>query len=255
MSKIIDSASDKFGSAIERVQRDLAQQVIDLKSQGYTKEDISRILSAIDFEDYILNTLNLQGDIEILLNAYTSILENMEGFGAVSEAGLQSLVEIDRTFYVGECKNFANTMKKELSRGIIAGLTESELTDSILNGFGGVLTKDQAKTLANTSLNSYSRSVTELMTEDMPDDTKYYYQGALDERTRDVCLEMISAGSLTKKEIDKRFPSAFTDGGGYNCRHRWTMLTPTVKLENKKADNFIGSKKNYNPVTARGVEV
>ena len=252
---IIDSASDKFGSAIERIQRDLSNQVVDLKNKGYNKEQILRILGAIDFEDYVLNTLNLQGDIEVLLNSYTSILEKMQGFGSVSEAGLQSLVDIDRTFYVGECKNFANTIKKELSRGIIAGLSENELRDSIFQGFGGILTKEQAKTIANTSLNSYSRSVTELMSENMPEDTEYYYQGALDDRTRDVCLSMISAGFLIKKEIESKYPSAFIDGGGYNCRHRWTMVTSTVRDSVKKANSIIDSKKSFKPVTARGVEI
>ena len=70
----LDSASDKFGSAIERIQRELSNQVVDLKNKGYNKEQILRILGAIDFEDYVLNTLNLQGDIEVLLNSYTSIL-------------------------------------------------------------------------------------------------------------------------------------------------------------------------------------
>ena len=50
---------------------------------------------------------------------------------------------------------------------------------------------------------------------------------------------------------------AFSDGGGFNCRHRWARETSnSSKLINpSKAKDFIGSKKNFRPVTARGEAV
>ncbi len=255
LDNIIDGASNQFASAIERVQLALVNQVLDLKNQGYTKGEIIRVLDGIDIESFILNDLNLSGDIEKLSGVYTKVLENLNGFGAVTEESLQALVNIDKSYFLGESKNLANTLKQQLARGVIAGATENELKQGILEGFGGVLRSDQAKTLANTSLNSYSRQVTELMAESMPEDTKYYYQGVVDERTRDICLDMVGAGEMTKAEIDSAYPSTFTDGGGFNCRHRWTMVTSQVKLDDKKAKKFIDKKPSFNPVTARGVQV
>ena len=255
LDSLIDSISQNFGSSIEQVELAMIGQVLDLKKQGYNKEEILRILQSIDVESFILNDLNLASSIDELTGSYAKVLENMVGFGSISEESLQALISIDKSFFLGESKRMANTLKQQLARGIVAGATENELKKGILEGFGGVLRPDQAQTLANTSLNSYSRSVTELMAESMPDDTKYYYQGPIDDRTRDICLDMVGAGELTKEEIDSQYPATFTDGGGFNCRHRWTMVTPTVKLEDKKAKKFIDKKPNFNPVTARGVQV
>ena len=73
----------------------------------------------------------------------------------------------------------------------------------------------------------------------MPDDMEYQYIGALDEKTRPECLEMMAAGNLTKKEIIRRFGSeVFTSGGGYNCRHKWE-----IALQDKFGHNPEGAKK------------
>ena len=57
-----------------------------------------------------------------------------------------------------------------------------------------------------------------------PDNTKYVYIGPVDDRTRDECLSMASAGAITKKEIVSRFGEAvLIDGGGFNCRHKWEI--------------------------------
>jgi len=251
----IDTSANIFADAIERVQIELVQQIVDLRQQGLTNIQIVQVLEAIDMESYLLNDLGLQSDIDNLMLTYANVLENLNGFGAVTEESLQALIEIDRAFFMSESQNMANTVRQQLARGVLADVSESELTRGILDGMGGVLRKDQAATLANTALNSYSRNVTKIMADEMPEDTKYYYQGALDDRTRDVCLDMIAAGELTQSEVESSYGGAFVDGGGFNCRHRWTMVTSTVKTKDSQARKEIGTRKNYNPVTARGVSV
>ena len=58
-----------------------------------------------------------------------------------------------------------------------------------------------------------------------PANATYVYLGIIDDKTRDICLEMMSAGALTRSEIDSRYAGAFIDGGGFNCRHRWARET------------------------------
>ena len=81
-----------------------------------------------------------------------------------------------------------------------------------------------AETLANTSLDTYSRAVERVMAEQDPAGTLYVYEGPEDDRTRDECLAMLAAGELTLAEIDAQFPGAFVDGGGFNCRHSWVPV-------------------------------
>ena len=77
------------------------------------------------------------------------------------------------------------------------------------------------------------------MIDKMPDDTKYVYIGALDEKTRPECLEMMSVGEQTKAQIEARFGSkVFTEGGGYNCRHKWE-----ISVQDKFGHDPEGAKK------------
>ena len=82
------------------------------------------------------------------------------------------------------------------------------------------------------------------MASDDPDNARYIYQGPVDDRTRDICIDMMSAGALTRDEVDSEFPGAFGDGGGFNCRHRWARETSSSeKLSDKKGAEKLKSKK------------
>ena len=77
------------------------------------------------------------------------------------------------------------------------------------------------------------------MIDKMPDNTKYVYIGALDDRSRAECLEMMSAGRQTKAQIESRFGSkVFSEGGGYNCRHKWE-----IAVQDKFGHDPEGAKK------------
>ena len=247
-------APDQFAKAIERVQKELVKQVFDLQKQGLTKNEILLVLQGLDMEDVILNKLNLQADIDRLMIEYQSVLKGMEMTGAVTGEALTALVNIDRSAFIKQSGVMGETIKKEIARGIIANATEKEITEGILKGAGGVLRADQAQTLANTGLNTFERNVTVQMAEFDPKDAKYVYLGVIDDKTRDICLEMASAGALTRDEIDSSYSGAFSDGGGFNCRHRWARETSnSSKLINpSKAKGFIGDNKKFRPVTARG---
>ena len=59
-----------------------------------------------------------------------------------------------------------------------------------------------------------------------PSNTKYVYIGPVDEKTRDECLQMASAGRLTLDQIKSQFGEAvLVDGGGFNCRHKWEIAS------------------------------
>ena len=148
-------------------------------------------------------------------------------------------------------------IKKEVARGILAGATEKDIADGILRGAGGVLRPDQAETLANTALNQFERNVKVEMAEFDDPNAKYVYIGAIDNKTRDICLLMASVGALTRAEIDSRFPNTFSNSAGYNCRHHWRKQTSRSRelMKPEKASSFIGKKKTFNPVTVEGIKV
>jgi len=252
-----DTASLQYARSIERVQQELVKQVFDLQKQGLSKNEILLVLQGLDMEDIILNKLNLNADIDKLMLEYQNVLGAMEMTGTVTAESLTALQRIDRNSFAKQAGVMGELIKKEVARGIIAGATEKEIADGILRGAGGVLRADQAETLANTALNTFERNVTVEMAEFDPKDAKYVYIGIIDDKTRDICLLMASEGSLTRDEIESKYPNTFSNAGGFNCRHRWARETSRSEqlIKPDRASSLIQDKKRFNPVTVEGIKV
>lgn len=239
-----EKASQDFARAIQRVQTELVSQIFDLRTQGMTRSEIVLVLQTLDMEDLILNQLNLRSDLDNLMLEYQSVLGSMEMTGAVTDEVLTALLRMDNNTFMKQIGLMGDQVRNEAARGIIAGASEADISQSILKGAGGVLRPDQAETLANTALNTFERNVTVEMASNDPKDTRYIYQGPVDDRTRDICIDMMSAGALTRDEVDSDFPGAFSDGGGFNCRHRWARETSSSdKLSDQKGAEKLKSKK------------
>ena len=239
-----DKASQDFARAIQRVQTELVSQIFDLRNQGLTRSEIVLVLQTLDMEDLIMDRLGLSSDLDNLMLEYQAVLGSMEMTGAVTDEVLTALLRMDNSTFMKQIGLMGDQVRNEAARGIIAGASEADITQSILKGAGGVLRPDQAETLANTALNTFERNVTVEMASDDPANTRYIYQGPVDDRTRDICIDMMSAGALTRDEVDSTFPGAFGDGGGFNCRHRWARETSSSeKLSDQKGAEKLKSKK------------
>jgi len=243
-----EKAAQDFAKAIQRIQSELVGQIFDLRNQGLTRQEILLVLQTLDMEDVILNQLNLRADLDKLMLEYESVLGAMEMTGAVTDEALTALLRMDNNTFIKQIGLMGEQVRGEAARGIIAGASESDIAQSILRGSGGVLRPDQAETLANTALNTFERNVTVEMASDDPANARYIYQGPADERTRDICIEMMSAGALTREDIDSSYPGAFSDGGGFNCRHRWARETSSSeKLSDKQgAEKLKANKQDQN---------
>ncbi len=252
-----DTASLQYAKAVERVQQELVKQVFDLQKQGLSKNEILLVLQGLDMEDIILNKLNLNADIDRLMLEYQNVLGAMEMTGTVTAESLTALQRIDRNSFAKQAGVMGELIKKEVARGVIAGATEKEIADGILRGAGGVLRADQAETLANTALNQFERNVTVEMAELDPANATYVYLGIIDDKTRDICLLMASEGSLTRDEIESKYPNTFSNAGGFNCRHRWARETSRSEqlIKPDRASSLIQDKKRFNPVTVEGIKV
>ena len=235
IQKEIDLAALEFAKAIEIMEASVVNAIVDLQAQGLVKNEIFLALSSLDMEEFIMRDIGLSADIDILMARYQSgVLANMEMFGSVTEPMLQSLVSMDKATFIKQAGYQANLIKQELGRKILGGATETEMLNSLKN----IVRPDQAKTLVNTSLNTFSRTVNAQMAESLPASQRYVYEGAIDDRTRDICLQMASEGELTMDEIESSYPGSFQDGGGYNCRHRWIPIeASTPSLLNKSGAN------------------
>lgn len=90
----------------------------------------------------------------------------------------------------------------------------------------------QAKTLVNTGLAQVQR---ESLVKQSEEDMLFLYVGSDDKLTRPFCKAIVGK-VFSKKQIaklnNKQGLGVLTNGGGYNCRHRWVPVTlQYVKLQ------------------------
>lgn len=127
----------------------------------------------------------------------------------------------------------------------VGGLPVKELKQAISQQFGK--TVGEARTLADTSLTNFYRTVTDqgfqIIEQDLPGfKIRYNYEGPLDKITRPFCrkLERQSRNgkSWTRKEIEKlsngQITNVFISCGGYNCRHQWVISIRELREQQAK---------------------
>ena len=213
-----------FSTAYQKASRKLTAILI-------AQPDPLKALLNTDIEAYYL--AEMAGTIDATLLSYSDVLKEMIGSKAITQAELTALVEFDRATYTSFLKGASGQVKAELLRGVVGRFSEQELVAS-LEGLSG-LSGPQIETVVNTAVNVFSRTVGAIQAERLPASVKYVYIGPVDDKTRDICLAMVSAGALTRDEIETQFPGSMIDGGGWNCRHRWEREVTQGQSDTKKA--------------------
>jgi hypothetical protein len=217
---IIDGASAEFVRAWEAGGEAVLRLVARaLRNAG---GDTAAVAEAIASEDFraLFAELGYTADLDKMRAAYAEVLRPMVGRGGLSEATVQGLASTFSDSFLAQAGAYPDRLKEATLRALLGGGGVDDIRRALADELGPPV----AETLANTSLNTYSRSVERAMAEQDPPDQLYVYEGPRDDRTRDECLAMLDAGPLTLAEIDSQFPGAFVDGGGYNCRHSWVPV-------------------------------
>ena len=236
--KYIYGVADKISLQIETLQKsvvvDILNTVQKIQRAG-TAATLIEILERFNFKEII--KIKAQNILVGYNQAHTQVLADMKVFGNVTEETLRALTNFSTSTFTDKLDDMANVMKSEIIKGALGAGTEATILEAIQSQSG--LSNKQMKTLVTTGLNDYSRSVNKVMMDTLPNKTKYQYVGALDDRTRDECIDMISAGELTEQEIVSRF-SGYGDvlisGGGFNCRHQWLPVAASTKPKDARTD-------------------
>ena len=230
----IENNSNAITQILLEVQEKAIAELYALQG-NLSAEEFVILIQNLDVKS-IINAKSVNA-VNLFASSHTGMLESIVGFASISEQSIQALISYNTESLLSQLDNMAQIIKKEVVKGIISGSPIQSVIQSVRGQ--GALSSAQLKTLIDTAMNEYSRSVTNLMMDEMPKTAKYQYIGALDDRTRPECLEMMSAGDLTKSEIISRFGSeVLTSGGGYNCRHKWE-----IALQDKFGHDPKGAKK------------
>ena len=222
---------DQFKREYQALVKRMTDATYQLVQSGLNKDQVLRILASNDFKQTILNDKSFKASYDQLDAAYIKSLKQMKQFADIGPETLNALTQVNKSvFFEKLATDIASTMQGELTNGILGGLGKND----IINNIEASLRPDQIETLVTTGLNNYTASVNALMADQMPDKTMYVYTGPVDKKTRDLCLDIMSAGPMTQKQISERFPGSFIERGGFNCRHQWSIYTTTTQMFNPK---------------------
>jgi hypothetical protein len=239
----IAQAAEQYAIAIDKMKAGLADTMAKLQAQNLTRAQLAEELFSTDFAALIGKELGMDAATGQLALAHNLVLGKMERFGNVTEEMLQALVNLDQATLIGRSKLVADQAKTIVLQNMLQGTEGAvKIKDVIRAGLDENISTAALKTEVNTTLNTFSRAVTNEMAETAPVGTLYVYEGPVDEKTRDICLEMAAAGALTREQVVDQFPGAFLDGGGYNCRHQWTEQDAAFFVDKKNAEERIAAK-------------
>ena len=232
MPDLPTTAADNFFRAVERVTKATAAWVA-ANAPETTPAQMVLFINQLPMEALIRDTLGFNGDLAELEATQVKLLKNFEVVAPISPGVVQALVDVNQATFLSYVGTMSGTIREELVKAVLAGVPRNQLANHIAAVAGKTLSRGQVKTLVETALKTFTRSVNAVMSEELPANTLYQYIGVTDEKTRPICLVMLDAGPQTKAEFNDKFPGAFLVGGGFNCRHRWAVKTD---LSNKFAD-------------------
>ena len=223
-----------FAKQWQRVKTEVEELYRRLAAMGDTEAALAA-LSQLDLEQVLLDDLGFSATLKKMAVAHLQVLSSAEAVAPVPEVYLQALTRMSNEIYIAKTGAGLRDMMSLITRAVIDKRPESEVIEELAKTG---LTQAQAEALANDTLRKYSRTVSAVQAEEVPDQL-WIYEGPVDSRTSDICLEILAAGPMTKAEIDSRFPGAFTAGGHYNCRHEFHPYTEREQYEKRAIDQQI----------------
>ena len=233
--RYIDNIAETIASQTDALQQEMVRDLLKLSKDKRFKS-IDEFLLAIDQLDLEqIVRLKAQNIINGYTAAHTQILTDMTLFADVTENTLRALTNFSTSSFADSLGKMSGVIKTEIVKGVLGEASERGIFQAIQQQAG--LSNAQMRTLLTTGLNDYSASVGKIMMDESPENEKFRYVGAIDDRTRDLCLRIWEAGAMTEKEIKSRFGSTvLIERGGYNCRHQWMPIEASTKQKDVRKD-------------------
>ena len=217
----IDFSAEKIADLVDKAKLDLLTDLYNIKRSATLGEFIE-IISAVDIEGILKK--KLKKATSIYAQAHRQVLETTIGFAEIEGSLLTGFASLNEQLFDNSIiRTISGHIRTQIVQGVQAGLSVTEIVANVTNAS---ISNAQMQTLVNTTLNTYSRQVTNRMMKIAPKNTKYVYIGPVDDSTRDECLEYSSEGALTEAQIiENGWEASLIDGGGFNCRHKWEIAS------------------------------
>ena len=222
ISDKLDQIAEQFAGKVDLATSELVSYLRELV-KGKTAAQSLEILSGINLDKaYELKLAKAfsgydAGVVEFLRNTYTTT--------SLSEETIRSLLNMTKNnISANVTKHLSSVTMQNIIDGIATNKTVGEtlltITDQMPN----------PKLVVNTAYNQFSNSLTTMLADELPENTKWIYIGANDSKTRDRCRTKIGVGALTRKQILNKFGDMNNEL--YRCRHKWEQMSSSPEDQN-----------------------
>ena len=233
ISKELDKIAEQFAIKVDLAKDQVVKSLMELV-KGKTSEEALKILSSTNIEKAL--ELKLAKAFTSFEAGAVSILKNTFTTAAISESALQLLLNNAKGMISDEVtKHLSKTALQSIIDGIGSSQTSLQVIESLANKVPNV------ETLVNTAYSQFSNTITNITAEKLPNNTKFIYIGANDEKTRERCKNKIrfSGNGKTRQEILDEYGDMNNEL--FNCRHKWEQMSDMPLDQGYKPKEFQGA--------------
>ena len=228
ISDRLDQIAEQFAGKVDLATSELVSYLSELV-KGKSAAQSLEILSGINLEKaYELKlskafTAYESGIVEFLRNTYTTT--------SLPESSIRALLNTTKRSVMASI----GVISPVTMQGIIEGIATSRTVENTL-----LLIKEQIpnpELIVNTAYNQFSNTLTTMLADELPENTKWIYIGANDSKTRERCKAKIGAGALTKKQILNKFGNMNNEI--WRCRHKWEQMGRSPEDQGYNPQEFV----------------
>ena len=219
----------QFADKVDLATSELVGYLSELV-KGKSASESLEILSGINLDKaYELKlakafTAYEAGVVEILRNTYTTT--------TLPESSIRALLNNTKKTVMDNTKVVSSTTMT----GIIDGIATNKSVEQTLETIKGQIPNTEV--VVNTAYNQFNNTLTTMLADELPANTKWIYIGANDSKTRQQCKNKIGAGALTKKQILNQFGDMNNEI--WNCRHKWEQMSSSPEDQGYNPQEFTG---------------
>ena len=230
--------ADDYIASFENAQDAFISEVDKLEEDGLSAAEILAILASINMAIYFLEDLGMSSAVSVIDADILAILDSLPSFGQVTELQLTAFRNIVNNSVISYTQSLGDDLRNIMMQGITNGSSKDEIRNMMRRSAKG----RRVENIINEALRTFEQSVIAEMARDLPHSTLFTYVGPLDAKTRPLCRHILARSPLTRSQIESRFPGAFLDRGGYNCRHLWLPNEPINKKQRQSAHESISGQ-------------
>jgi len=226
MPDLTDKAAQAYSAAYQSAIDDVISRYPALAK--LSSDEAAALLNSIDLEDLFRTNYGMNKALEGLAVSFAKEIIVVPAPPILpSTQTLAASLQFEVDAANAQITQSAAEIKKIMMRSILGKQTEAEFAAALTSD---VLRPDQIKSYVNQNLRSFHRTVEVQMAEVNPE-ALYIWDGPLDDRTSDECVQMITEGALTYTEWQANYSAYLSSGTHYGCRHTLQQFVNELQLD------------------------